>query len=158
VNVCLMGKEKRASGNVTCRSCQAQAVTCPFPCLPGGAPVKSEISSPEAKPAKAKKKKQPNKTEREYMHRVALEYPGAKVRYEPITLHLDNGHAYTPDIGVFMLTGEILLIEVKGVGKNGFKHPSYQRARCMFDQSRIEFPFWKWRWAERRGTTWTVTE
>jgi hypothetical protein len=149
-----MGKERHVVTNVTCVSCQKQDVPCPFvPSLPVDAVALA--SGAEKAPAK---RKGPNKTETECMHRLRLEFPGAKVRFEPITLHLDAGHAYTPDVGVFLLTGEIILVESKSRGKDGFRHPSYQRARCMFDQSRLEYPQWKWRWAEKQSGSgsWSV--
>jgi hypothetical protein len=98
----------------------------------------------------------PNKTEAEYGRMLGLEYPGARVRYEGVTLHLDNGHAYTPDWCVILLTGEMLMVEVKARGKNGYRQPSYQRAKVMFDQSRIEYPHWQWRWAEKQEGRWHI--
>lgn len=107
---------------------------------------------------KRNKSRQPNKTETEYAFRLGLEFPGCKVKFEAITLHLENGHAYTADWVVVTPEGISLLVEVKARGKNGFRHPSYQRARVMFDQSRVEYPFWSFRWAEKSGGTWDEKE
>lgn len=111
---------------------------------------------PHARGTRHGKRPGPNKTEAEYGRMLALEYPGARVRYEGLTLHLDNSHAYTPDLCVTLLTGEMLMVEVKARGKNGYRQPSYQRAKVMFDQSRIEFPFWQWRWAEKQEGKWSI--
>jgi len=160
MNVCRMGREKRDGRHPACLSCQKQDVPCPFPCLTGKKAAKGEISSPDQIDVSAKEKKKPNKTEAAYGRRLELEYPDADVVFEPFRLNLANGHGYSPDWVVFSRQDGaiILLVETKGVGKDGFKHGSYQRAKCMFDQSKVDFPFWKWRWAEKRGTTWTVTE
>lgn len=154
-NACVMGKEKYSPANVTCISCRKQGVACPFPCAVPESPVKNN-------PPRAGKKegpgKQPNKTESAYGRRLEMEYPGSRVRYEAITFTLDNGHRYTPDWIVFHPDGKILCVEVKAKGKNGFRHPSYQRARCMFDQCRVELPMFAWRWADRCGANWDVAD
>jgi hypothetical protein len=114
------------------------------------------VVKPHERGTRHGKRPGPNKTEAEYGRMLALEYPGARVRYEGVTLHLDNGHAYTPDWCVTLLTGEMLMVEVKARGKNGYRQPSYQRAKVMFDQSRIEYPHWQWRWAEKQEGRWHI--
>lgn len=97
----------------------------------------------------------PNKTESEYSHLLQLEFPKSRVVFEAMTLRMANGHRYTPD-WVVMGSGGILCVEVKAVGKNGYKHPSYQRAKVAFDQCRVEFPWFRWRWAEKVNGIWEV--
>lgn len=97
----------------------------------------------------------PNKTESEYGRLLQLEFPGSRVVFEALTLHMANGHRYTPD-WVVMAPEGVLCVEVKAVGKNGYKHPSYQRAKVAFDQCRVEFPWFRWRWAEKVNGVWEV--
>lgn len=97
----------------------------------------------------------PNKTEGEYGRLLALEYPGACIRYEGLTLTMDNGHKYTPD-WIVKTTGLLLCVEVKARGKNGFRLPSYQRARLAYDQCRTEWGCFQFRWAEKSGGKWNV--
>ena len=102
-----------------------------------------------------KKSGGPNKTETEYAFRLTYEFPHYTPKFEAVTIHLENGHAYTPDWLVALPDGNLLFVEVKARGKSGYRQPSYQRAKLAFDQSRVEFPFWKWRWAEKQGGEWT---
>lgn len=69
--------------------------------------------------------------------------------FEPITFNLRNGHKYTPD---FMDVLPTTFYEVKG----DYKLPSYQRARLAFDQCVIEFPMFKFLWAELKEGKWCV--
>lgn len=101
------------------------------------------------------KRGDPNKTEAEYGRLLQLEFSGSRVVFEAMTLRMANGHRYTPD-WVVMGSGGILCVEVKAVGKNGYKHPSYQRAKVAFDQCRVEFPWFCWRWAEKVNGIWEV--
>ena len=99
--------------------------------------------------AKAKAKG-PTKTEAEYARR----YLTPVARFEGLTIRLENGHRYTPDFVTFGLDGRFECHEVKGSYRLG----SYQRARLAFDQARVEYPAWRWVWAERqRDGTWRVT-
>lgn len=155
VNACVMGRDKRDGTHPACLSCAKQAVTCPFPCA---VEVKSPCGAnlePEAKPAK--KGKLPNKTETSYMWLLSLEFPDAKIRYEGLTFHMDCGHAYTPDAVVTFPDGKMLMVEIKpGKGKNGFRHGSYQRAKVAFDQCKVEYPQFGWRWVEKTSTGWDI--
>jgi hypothetical protein len=107
---------------------------------------------------KSDKRGKANKTELEYAARLSFEFAGCKPKFEAVTLHLLNGHAYTPDWQIVLPDGTLLFVEVKARGKNGFRHPSYQRARVMFDQSRLEYPMWKFRWAEKQSGQWDVKD
>lgn len=112
----------------------------------------------QSAPSTKGRSKGPNKTELEYQTRLGYEFPGCKIRFEGITLHLDNGHAYTPDLVVTLNDGDLLLVEVKARGKNNYRQPSYQRAKVMFDQSRLEYPQWRWRFAEKCRGEWEVKD
>jgi len=103
------------------------------------------------------KRGKPNKTESEYAKMLALEFPGCAVRFEALGLKLDNGHVYTPDWVVKQLTGQILCVEVKARGKNGFRHPSYQRAKLAYDQARLDFSMFQFRWAEKQAGVWGIS-
>lgn len=101
------------------------------------------------------KRGKPNKTESEYGRRLALEY-GVEPRFEAITFRLKCGHAYTPDWFVPLSDGRMLCVEVKARGKNGFRHPSYQRAKLAFSQAKLDFPQFIWVWAEKCKGEWDV--
>jgi hypothetical protein len=122
--------------------------------------VASQPVSPSL-PVKAgesiKKPKGPNKTESSYMAALGFEFPGCGIKFEQVTFHLDNGHAYTPDIVVWgeQFDGGALFVEVKN---SAFKHASYGRSRMGFDQCRIEHLEFKWRWAEKTKEGWTVKD
>jgi hypothetical protein len=96
------------------------------------------------------------KCETEYGRLLALEFPGCEIVPWGLTLRLANNHKYTPDFVVKNSEGIKLICEVKqrGRGKNGYRQPSYQRAKVMFDQSRVEYPFWKWRFIEKHDGIW----
>jgi hypothetical protein len=115
------------------------------------AAIAAKVDIPTAKPQSRGK---PNKSEMEYGKRLFYEFPDSEIVYEGLSFHLQNGHTYTPDWLVKHKDGAILLVEVKVRGKNGFRHASYQRARVMFDQSKIDFPMFSWRWAEKQGGEW----
>lgn len=157
-SACPVGRDTRNEKNAVCLSCQKQEITCPFPSTMRVNTVQKANLEAAPEPAPAKRGKRPNKTEQAYYHRLVLEFPGARIRYEAITIHMDNGHAYTPDWVVTLPDGSLLLVEVKARGKNGFRHGSYQRAKVAFDQCKVDYPHWKWRWAEKCGVDWTITE
>ncbi len=94
------------------------------------------------------------KTEMEYGRMLGYEFPDCTVEPFAITLRLAAGHKYSPDYVVKDKTGIRLIVEVKQRGKDGFRQNSYQRAKVMFDQSRIEYPFWKFRWSEKHCGIW----
>jgi hypothetical protein len=103
-------------------------------------------------------KKQPQaakqtKAEMEYGRMLALEYPGAIIIPWGVTLRMQNSHKYTPDF-LIQRGGWMMLVEVKQRGKNGFRQNSYQRAKVAFDQCRVEFPAFTYRWAEKQSGTW----
>lgn len=120
------------------------------------------IVAPEPDPAlkrESVRRRQPNKTETEYMTMLSYEFPKSKIVFEAWTFHMSNGHAYTPDIFVFHEDGTILIVEVKarGKGKNGFRQASYGRARLAFDQSLVEYSCFNYRWAERHDKQWNIS-
>ena len=101
--------------------------------------------------------RQPNKTESEYRRLLELEFKGCEIVYEGLTFLMLNGHRYTPDWIVKTPAGWMLCVEVKARGKNGFRLPSYQRAKLAFDQARIEWNHFKWRFAEKHSGTWNIS-
>ena len=98
----------------------------------------------------------PNKTELSYSVMLGYEFPGCRIAFEGITFKLDNGHRYSPDWIVHTPDG-ILCVEVKARGTNGHRLPSYQRAKLAYDQAKIDFPEFQWRWAEKCGGIWNVS-
>lgn len=127
------------------------------PSLPVKMPLEFQQAIAAAK-GKPPKESRANKTELEYSRLLALEYPGHSITFNSLRLKCDNGHAYTPDWVVNLSDGLILLVEVKARGKNGFRHPSYQRAKVMYDQCRVEWPMFRYRWAEKQSGVWTITD
>lgn len=120
-----------------------------------GKKVSSDIGIPttESKQSVTGRGK-PNKGELEYSRRLELEFPGAMILFEGLHLMMSNGHRYTPDW--FVYDGKtILCVEVKARGANGFRMPSYQRAKLAFDQCRVEYPFIQFRWAEKHKGQWS---
>ena len=95
--------------------------------------------------------KLPNKTEACYRSQVLARRPDIQtIRYEGITLRMENGHRYTPDWIVVTKTGTVEAHEVKG----GYRLHSYGRARLAFDQAAIEFPWLTWIWANKTKDGW----
>jgi hypothetical protein len=105
-----------------------------------------------------KKGKGPNKTELAYSYVLEMEFVGCLTYFEGLTFRLKNGHRYTPDWVLRIDDDKVMCVEVKARGKNNFRQPSYQRARVMFDQCRVEWPNYVWRWAEKHNGEWTITD
>lgn len=101
-----------------------------------------------------KGKRQPNKTETECGRILSLDYPGADIRYEAITLQLRSGHAYKADWVVILLTGEVILVETKN---GAYRHASYGRSRLAFDTAKVEYPCFKFQWREKFKDGWKVS-
>lgn len=99
------------------------------------------------------RKKEPNKTEMSYTRLLELEYPGCKISFEGISLKLENGHRYTPDLCVHASDG-LMLVEVKNAA---YKHASYGRSKMAFNQCRIDYPQFKYRWTEKDKNTWNTS-
>lgn len=131
-------------------------------------PVSTKGRKPANDPAKAQEvtrarqgkgvtatgKRQPNKTEGECGRILALDYPGADIRYEAITLYLRSGHAYKADWVVILLTGEVILVEAKN---GAYRHASYGRSKLAFDTAKVEFPCFKFQWREKFSDGWRVS-
>lgn len=115
-------------------------------------PVVYSLDMPVKSPKMPQKAKQ-TKTEIEYGRMLHLEFPGADIKPWGATLRMANGHKYTPD---YLVSGQgwMLLVEVKQRGKNGFRQNSYQRAKVAFDQCRVEFPNFTYRWSEKHNGVW----
>ena len=111
------------------------------------------VQKPRGQTAAHRQAKQPNKTEAEYGKLLGLEFPGALIVFEGCSFRMSNGHRYTPD-WVVCKENLLLCVEVKARGKNGFRHPSYQRARLAFDQCKFDYPAIQWRWAEKFRGAW----
>ena len=106
-----------------------------------------------ARPVKAKKALGPNKTEMVYKQK----YLDDSAMYEGVTLHLKNGHRYTPDWVIFNDGGlgyGLECVEVKGA----YKFHSEGRAKLAFDQAKVDFPHIRFRWAVlQKNGTWKIT-
>jgi hypothetical protein len=158
MNLCQVGRNYDPN-HPTCRTCQ---VGCPYNVIViskttgkrATLPEMAEQMPPlvEEQPPIGKKQ---TKTETEYGARLSFEFPGCKIRFEPIALTLENGHRYRPDWLVHLPCGGILLVEVKN---GGFQHASYGRSKMAFNQARIDFPTFRYRWAEKCQGAWTVTD
>ncbi len=111
---------------------------------------KSAYPVKAVKKARERKTRQPNKTETAYLNRLKCEFPGSLIRYEGITLLLENGCRYTPDF-VVSLDITLLLVEVKNAA---YKHASYGRSKMAFAQAQIDYPMFVYRWAEKVGGEW----
>jgi hypothetical protein len=149
---CDFGKERHTASNVTCISCQKQDVACPF----GASVTEVSVVVPVAGQAEKKAAKQPNKTEAAYGRLLRLEFSGADVRYEAMSLILNldgERFRYSPDWSVFLPDGGILCVEVKNAG---FKHASYGRSKLAFASARVQWPMFSFRWASLDSGTWRV--
>lgn len=106
--------------------------------------------APHGQQKKTRGKRQPTKTEAaaiEYLKRLP---DVVDVRFNPMSLHLANGHRYTPDAS-FIRYGDLHIVEVKGSYRLG----SLQRSRLAYDQARIEWPMFTFWWMERqKDGTW----
>jgi hypothetical protein len=109
-----------------------------------------ELAEIPTKPmGKVKKSKGPNKTEQEYNNVYLLN----KGRFQGLSFNLSNGHRYTPD-WVMIRDNVVWCYETKG----GYKHPSHNRSRCMFDLAKAEYPMMQFRWCEKKNGKWKVEE
>jgi hypothetical protein len=104
-------------------------------------------------PVKGVKVAKQTKCEMEYGRMLAMEFPGAKIKPWGVTLWMENSHKYTPDFLV-VTPFFMLLIEVKQRGNNGFRQQSYQRAKVAYDQCRVEFDSFQYRWVEKHNGVW----
>ncbi len=136
----------------TCRTCQ---VGCALKSI--SKPLNLPVESKTPASAGGSKGKQ-TKTEIEYGTRLSFEFQNCKIVPFGLTLRMANNHKYTPDFCVYPVDGKILLVEVKARGKDGFRQPSYQRAKLAFDQCRVEYSLFMYRWAEKCRGEWTVKD
>lgn len=92
-----------------------------------------------------------NKTEAAWYEQLKRRWSEYSVIYEPFTLRLPSGTRYTPDFVVIAVDGRILEIwEVKG------GHIHNDASLRAFKEARAAFPFWNFRFAQKRGTEWTT--
>lgn len=94
-----------------------------------------------------------NKTEAAWKQLLDREWKtdSVTVFYEPFTLRLPSGTRYTPDFVVVDDSGRVLEIwEVKG------GHIHNDASLRAFKEARAAFPFWSFRFAQKRGTEWTT--
>lgn len=97
------------------------------------------------------KKRQPNKTEAEWMR--ICQGGNCSVLFEPFSLNLPGGVKYTPDVVVVSESGRIVEIhEVKG------GHIHNPGSLLRFKAARAEFPFWKFVFAQKRKDGWTRSD
>ena len=121
--------------------------------------MKTSGSADKAPATVERTAKQPNKTEASYRSEV-LDRQAAfgalvSIAYEALTVRLANGHRYTPDWVCRTAAGLTICIEVKGT----YRMHSHQRARLAFDQAALEWPAWRWIWAEKQaGGGWRMIE
>ena len=125
---------------------------------PASKPPNQPATPRTEKKAGESAKKGPNKTELAYSYSLKMEHPLNTPYFEGLTFKLLNGHRYTPDWVMRLDDDKVMCVEVKARGKNGFRQPSYQRARVMFDQCRVEWPNYLWRWAELHNGEWTIRD
>lgn len=127
-------------------------------CAPGNGPAFTNIIAgqiPAPAPKKARKPRQPTKTECEY---AACYLMGTDHAWEDVSFRLADTHFYTPDWVVRKNGVPVECVEVSRIGKNGFRKVSYQRSRLAFDQCRKERPGIKWTWAEKQASgSWQVS-
>ena len=162
--MCMMGREKRAETGKVCLSCAKQSIACPFPAhsrekAPQGANLGTAADGKSAyheRGTRHGKKPGPNATETEYGRHLQLEFPGCEGVFEGLTIHFLNGHKYRPD-WIVKGDGWILCVEVKHRGKDGYRLPSYQRAKLAYDQAKVEWSGFRWRWAEKTSTGWDIS-
>ena len=113
-------------------------------------------------PAKVEEKKvagrKQTKTEAEAGRMLSLEFPGCTVIFHGLAFYLIAGHRYTADYCVHLPEGKILVVEVKQEGRNGFKQQSYRDAKVRFDQSRHEWPMFRFRWMTKTKDGWQVKD
>ena len=111
--------------------------------------------SPTQAPKKARKPRQPTKTEsaaREFLLRTGLY---REVRWNSLTFALANGHRYTPDLVCIRKDDQALtIVEVKG----NYRLGSLQRSHLAFDQAKLEWPMFTFAWMERqKDGTWRTS-
>jgi hypothetical protein len=97
------------------------------------------------------KKREPNKTEAEWMRRLTLNYAEYIILFEPFTLNLPSGTSYTPDVVAIHDSKVAEIWEVKG------KHIHNQRSIHAWKEARVAFPFWRFGFAQLKGTEWHST-
>jgi hypothetical protein len=115
----------------------------------------SDLEPPKPRIVSKPSTRKMTKTEAEYEAKLVAMYGRESVHFEGITLRLANGHRYTPDFVVRCGRDEgIQLFEVKG----SYRLHSYGRAKLAFDQARVEWPGWRFVWAEKQpDKTWKET-
>ena len=123
-------------------------------CKVQGEPVKA------VKPVLKAKKARMNKTEGEFLFMlrdgVLAEYgiPGEVEQvlpFESIRFKVGAYRAfYTPDLAA-IVGGRLMLIEVKG----GF---SRAPSRCKFQAAALQYPCFRWIWAQKKKGVWKVEE
>ena len=137
----------------SCRTCTIRCISKNTAYLDKAATDIAELMMPGKKAVRSKM----TKTEIEYGNMLEMQYH-QKPQFEAVTFHLLNGHAYTPDWQIKLPDGNLLLVEVKARGRNGFRQPSYQRAKVMFDQSKLDYPMFQWQWAEKHNGEWSISD
>ena len=118
---------------------------------------KKEDKATEIQKPVVVKKTTPNKTELEYKRILQFEFPKYQIIFQGLRIMLNNGHRYTPD-WIVQIENGILCVEVKARGKNGFRQPSYQAAKLFFDQCRLDWHMFSYRWAEKHMGVWNVKD
>jgi hypothetical protein len=103
-------------------------------------------------------KRKQTKTEIEAGDMLRMEFSAYEPYFEGLSFRLRNGHKYTPDWVVRLSDDQVLCVEVKHRGKDGFRQASYQRARVMFDQCRVEWNNYIWRWMEKHNGEWDIKD
>ncbi len=117
-------------------------------------PEKPDVPLTKTVDARRLPEKRMTKAEEQYGRILQAEFPHCSVLYEALRLKLRSGHAYTPDWIVMFKSGQILCVEVKVRGKKGFRQFSYGRAKLAFDEARVQWPCFTFRWAEKHQGEW----
>jgi len=120
---------------------------------------KAEPVTPDATPQVKQSRKEPNQTEADYRRKYIDRRDDVEACvFQGIQIKLRGGNRYTTDWVVYTTSGQIEVHECKGVGKNGYHHPSYNRAQVAFNEAAVLARSIKFVWAERRGGVWTVKQ
>lgn len=144
---------------------QSRMTSKEFQAMHGSGLGNQNVAKPQIRLPKIRKM---NKTEASFETYLRMRWRDgtlAKIMYEPITFRLPSGTRYTPDFMVVagvlpeyptlseqMSQGTIMEFwEVKGA------HIHSSASIRAFKEARAAFPFWKFRFAQKRKDGWTFT-
>ncbi len=82
----------------------------------------------------------------------------AFVLYEPITLRLPSGTKYTPDFVVIGADAGLWLGRILEIWECKGPHIHSAASLRAFKEARSAFPFWAFKFAQKRSGVWTIAE